>query len=251
MKRFGTHGILIRTYEKDAARLGFCLASIARFCSGFDDVVIVCQEKAVEFIRPIVNASPVGRLKICPAYENDYIGQQITKLRATDYIDTDYICHVDSDCVFFEAFKPQDYFFDDKPAMYYKDYDWFYRQKHLNPWQFITSRLMNRQVDYEFMALFPLIYPKELYKDLEAWFVEANGYTYEELEAKLIIPNQVSEFNLMGAFSYYEGGGKYHTFLDWGENPIKHYLKQYCTDAWVDREISDEEYEELRRTVGQ
>jgi hypothetical protein len=246
----GTHGILIRTYEKDAERLAFCLASIDRFCSGFEDVVVVCQEKAADIIRPVVEAAPVGRLKICPAYENDYMGQQVTKLRSPDYIDTDYIFHVDSDCVFFEELKPEYYFFDGKPAMYFKSYDFFYRENRLNPWQFVTSRLARRQVDFEFMALFPLVYPKQMYRDMEAWFLATNEYSYEDIEHNLTTKNQFSEFNLMGAFSYYFGGEKYHTFLDWGENPPKHYLKQYLTDGFVDREISEEEHEEIRKTIG-
>lgn len=245
-----THGIIIRTYEADAERLGFCLASIKRYCEGFSDVVVVCQEKAAGVIGPVVAAAGIGRMAFCPAYENDYLGQQITKLRATDYLTTDYIFHVDSDCVFFARFTPDAYFVDGRPVMYFKDYDWFYRQRQLNPWQFITSRLLQRQVDYEFMAMLPLIYPRQMYLNLEAWFVAANGFAYEGIEERLTVPNQFSEFNLMGAFSYYHGGGFYHTFLDWGDNHIERYMKQYLVDDWNDRAISEGEYAEIQRAIG-
>jgi len=36
----------------------------------------------------------------CEEYEDDYIGQQITKLNADNFTDAPLIAHIDSDCIF-------------------------------------------------------------------------------------------------------------------------------------------------------
>ncbi len=235
-------GLFIRTYHRDAPRLRYLLRSIATYCTGFEQVVVVCPVGSETAVAPVVAEFPFAELKLCQNYDNDFIGQQITKLTASSYIDTDFIAHVDSDCVFAQPFSPACFMAGEKPALYHREYEFFYRNKVRMPWQNITSQLMCRQVDFEFMALFPIFYPREIYTDLEAWILENHGITYASIENLIVHKDHFSEFNILGAFSYYEGGDRYHEHRNWGIINPTHYLRQFCTEKGrEDRDLDDSE----------
>jgi hypothetical protein len=244
-----THGILIRTYDQDAPRLAYCLRSIEKFCKGFDQVVVVCPGASEPAIRPIVEGCSSVELRLCTNYENDYIGQQITKLRSHEFLETDFVFHIDSDCVFTQAFHPSDYVVDELPILYHREYDYFYRHGRRVPWQGVTSYFLRRQVDFEFMALFPLVYPRTIYGALERWFERVHGFPFENLIGHLNAAYEFSEFNLLGAFSYYyeDEFGPFHRHLNWGTHSAEHYLIQLCQTGRTDRSISPDEAAELER----
>ncbi|SFJ80358.1 hypothetical protein SAMN02799642_05558 [Methylobacterium brachiatum] len=244
--------LLIRTYADDAQRLEFLLRSVDKYCKGLNEYVVVCRECCRGSIAPIVERHSQFKLSICPDYGFDYIGQQITKLRSYLYTSSDFVIHVDSDCIFVRPFDISAYFFNEIPILYHREYDYFYQRKIEMPWQYITSKFMCRQVDYEFMALFPLVYPRSLYIDLEEWFSATHGFGYEGIEQRLKLRHEFSEFNLLGAFSYYRPNhaGRYHLHLNWGEFNPSHYVKQYCVSGENgDRSVGLEEFTEMESII--
>jgi hypothetical protein len=238
-----TSGIFIRTYYKDAERLRYTLLSIGRYCSGFSEVVVCCQESSKFAIETVTADFDFVRLVICANFEDDFLGQQITKLRANQYMKSDIIFHVDSDCVFNKPFRPEMMMERGRPVLYNQSYAYFYRNKVFSPWQRSTSILLARQVDFEFMALFPLAYPRGLYAHLELWFHREHSKTYDQIGQ--ILPNasqELSEFNLLGAFSYYLANDLYHIHKNWSDTPPVHYLNQLAQGGQRDdRSISPEE----------
>lgn len=244
--------LLVRTYTDDAERLEFLLKSVEKFCTSFDEYVVVCRDRCRPVIAPVVDRYRRFELKICPDYEFDYIGQQITKLRSHLYTKSDFVVHVDSDCIFVKQFDFSAHFFNGLPILYHREYDYFYREKIDMPWQYITSKFLCRQVDYEFMALFPLIYPRRLYVELEEWFNSTHDFCYEAIEPRLKIRHEFSEFNLLGAFSYYRPNlaKPYHLHLNWGECNPEHYVKQFCLSGGrADRSIGVDEFEEIKDII--
>ena len=241
-----TKGILIRTYDADAYRLYYTLLSIGKYCSGFNTITVVCQYKSIYAIKPVVDAFDFVTLKICDSYENDYIGQQITKLRSYEFMDDDIIFHIDSDCLFTDFTHLSHYLIDDLPILFLRSYDFLYRNFAIAPWQEPTSRFLRRQVDFEFMCGFPFAYPRELYIDLHQWFIGANKFDYNDIEKHLPYKDNFSEFNLLGAFSYYSEK-KYNTPLIYGEHEFDFRVHQFCnTGNRVDRTISPEELKYLQ-----
>jgi hypothetical protein len=244
--------LLVRTYADDAQRLGFLLKSIDKYCKDLNEYVVVCRERCRSEIAPVVSRHSRFKLSICPEYDFDYIGQQITKLRSHLYTDCDFVIHVDSDCIFVKQFDLAAHFFGGLPVLYHREYDYFYREKVEMPWQYVTSKFLCRQVDYEFMALFPLIYPRRLYLDLEEWFCGIHGFGYEGIEPRLKIRHEFSEFNLMGAFSYYRPtrAAPYHVHLNWGDYSPEHYIRQYCLSGErADRSAAMGEIAEMERII--
>src|SRR5947209_4154135 len=109
-----TCDLFIRSYWKDLEWLRFCLASIQRYCHGFRSVIVVVPRSTAPWLRR-VSLPPHVRVEFCRDYPDDYLGQQVTKLLADNFSDADYICHVDSDCVFFRPTSPEDLIVDGKP----------------------------------------------------------------------------------------------------------------------------------------
>lgn len=241
---YRSKGILIRTYDKDAPRLYFALASIQRFCTGYDSVTVVCQASSAYAVRPIVEKFDFVSLKICPAYPNDYIGQQITKLRSHLYVQDDLIYHMDSDCMFRDDTDLSYYLIDGLPILQYRSYDELYRLGAFVPWQEPTSRFLRRQVDFEFMCGFPFAYPRELTLDLERWFEDSNGYSYDEIEKHIPFVNNFSEYNLMGAFSYFNNGKYNHLQAESASFDLR--MNQHCRADRTKREFQENELDEMQ-----
>ena len=213
---------------------------------------MVCRERCRSAIAPVVSRHSRFKLSICPDYDYDYIGQQITKLRSHLYTKSDFVIHVDSDCIFVKPFNLSAFFFNGLPVLYHREYDYFYREFVEMPWQYITSKFLCRQVDREFMALFPLVYPRRLYTDLEQWFESTHGYGYEGIESRLKIRHEFSEFNLLGAFSYHRPNraAPYHIHLNWGQCDPEHYVKQYCLSGErADRSAGIDEIAEMENLI--
>lgn len=90
--------ILIRSYFRDASLLARCLASI------WDHVV---DARAVHVVVPRstfrrvdltwLRSHPRVQLHSCDDFDDDYVGQQITKLHADLYTDAEVVLLVDSD----------------------------------------------------------------------------------------------------------------------------------------------------------
>ncbi|QRE78339.1 hypothetical protein [Methylobacterium aquaticum] len=102
-------------------------------------------------------------------------------------------------------------------------------------------------------VFFPLVYPRDLYIDLEKWFSEFHNLSYEAIENMVDAPWAFSEFNLMGAFSYYKAliDKPYHLhLLNWRDFEPDKYLIQTCQDGATDRAISETEMEEITSLLG-
>lgn len=222
-------GFFCRTYHKDADRLQYLLRSIEKFCTGFSGITVTTPASSEEKIRPVVEKFSFSRYVECETTAPlDYIGQQITKMAANHYTDYDYIIHIDSDCVISKPITPDDLMHDGRPILHMGAYAVFYMDGSYVPWQSVTSHFARRQVDYEFMRTFPFVYPRKFYEDFRVWFEITNGIPIEEIW-KRIQGDNFSEFNLMGAFSYY-ADTPYHTFVDFYSPEFRYrpFVKQFC-----------------------
>lgn len=239
-------GFFCRTYHKDADRLHYLLRSIEKFCTGFSGITITTLASSEEKIRPISEEFPFSRYIECETTApHDFIGQQITKMTANYYTDYDYIIYIDSDCVIDKPITPDDFMADGRPIMLMEPYSLFYNKGSNVPWQTVTSKFARRQVDYEFMRTFPLTYPRNFYADFQAWFEKNNGMPIEDVW-KRVQGDYFSEFNLMGAFSYYSDT-PYHSFKSITEGyQYRSCVSQFCRrNSREDRSIGKEDLEFL------
>ena len=243
-----TYKLFCRTYHRDVYRLPYLLRSIAKFAVDFDGTVIACPQASLDIITEA--ALPFLHVQVVPCNSSDYdfIAQQVTKLTAHRYCDADIIVHIDSDCVFTETFSPADLRQDGGLFLLNCPYNYFYEEGINCPWQTVTSQFARRQVDYEFMRQFPLSYPRQLYADLEKWFSDKHGYLIDQI-GEHVAGDHFSEFNLMGAFSYYSDY-PYHKHINVLERAAPLFVRQMCLfDSRYDRTIHADELEVLENLL--
>ena len=106
--------IFIRTYKRDFQLLKCALYSILKYVTSFRYIIITVRNKEyIELTNSLkieqIFINNIDKIKIIPVSNfndnMDYFGQQITKLHADMYTDSEYIIFVDSDCVFYDNFE--------------------------------------------------------------------------------------------------------------------------------------------------
>ncbi len=238
-------GILIRTYDKDAEWLRYCLRSVKRYCEGFSDVVVSCAPSSQAVIAGVCAEEGVAPPKLSPEFASDYLGQQITKLHADRFVDAEHVMHVDADCVFFQTVRPEDFFEDGKPVLYMTAYDVLYRTGNPMLWQSITSIWLKRETDFDFMRRFPMVFPRAAYEGVRDFFRGIHGADMATA-FKDRTDWHFSEFNFIGSYLYYERP-ELMRFRDTEQDPgwNRLSLKQFCQDGRTDRTPTDAERAEI------
>ncbi len=198
--------IFIRSYWKDLEWLNFCLESIHQYCRGFRSLIVAVPRSTEPWLR----RTPLhgnARIEFCSDYHDDYLGQQATKLLADTFSDADYICHVDSDCVFSRPTSPQDLIVDDKPRVLMQSCELLIGHR---PWQKPTEKFLGCRVLDDFMRQPPFTFPRWLYRNLRQ-HVHAAHHTDIESYIMAQPPRGFSEFNALGAFAWHN----YHEHFIW------------------------------------
>ena len=224
--------IFIRTYHKDIKWLNWCLRSIHKNLTGWDEIVI-CIPKGQQSLLSHLTAE---RVVTCPIYRDDYLGQQASKIQAHNWCKGDYIFYVDSDVVFFEGANIMDYFSDNKPVILYDKYE---NVGDAICWKPIVEKLYNETVLHEFMRR-----PGQLFK---ATTLQNFNQKFHDIEKYIMTQphNHFSEFNVLGYFAWkYEQND--YTFIDLSktEAPI-----MKCKQYWSWSGMTKQEKEELEKTI--
>jgi hypothetical protein len=214
--------IFIRSYYKDFAWLVYCLQSIKKYCRDFNKIILVVPHSSR---RKLDWMGLSGDVTItCCDYPDDYLGQQITKLSADQFSDADYICHIDSDCLFQKYVTPEDLLVDGKPQVLMSAYS---QLDPRTPWKSVTERFLSMEVHYEFMRTPPYTYPRWVYSALRNYAFELHG---ETLDNYIIAqPNRgFSEFNALGAYAY----AFHRQEFFWNEVGLGGSLPDFCRVHW-------------------
>lgn len=190
--------LFIRSYYRDFEWLRYCLASVGKYCAGFRAVVLVIPESS----RPWLCRHPLDlsgvRLLTCRDYRDDYLGQQATKLQADRFTDADYVCHIDSDCIFWRRTTPDDLCAGAKVRVLMRPSAPLGRHY---PWRLPTENFLGWDVGYDYMCHPPFTFPRWLYAAVRDHAVAVHGVDIESyLDAQ---PSRgFSEFNTLAAFAY-------------------------------------------------
>jgi hypothetical protein len=188
--------IFIRSYWKDLDWLELCLRAIAHHCRGFKEVVVALPEASRPWLvhRPLPSDVRMVYVKNCA---DDYLGQQVSKLYADQFIDADFIVHVDADCMFKQATCPELLLPDGRPRIYTRPIAELGRHY---PWRLPTEAFLGEQVALDFMQQPPFIYPRWLYPALRRYCVERHGMELDDYV--LSRPARgFSEFNVLGGYA--------------------------------------------------
>lgn len=235
-----TTDIFIRTYSGDIRWLSYCLKSIHKFGAGFRDVIVTIPQDQVKILQHLTKE----KVYTSPLYHDDYIGQQITKLRACEYTDADFILYVDSDCVFTEPFSPEDYIRDGKPVIVRENYERLKEHNDAYARKHITGTYLGFEVEFEYMRRHPFIYHRDDVKKTG----EQIGKLEKSSSDRLMTPHLtgMSEFNILGAFCERYSKDKY-VFLEVGKDEIPYgKVKQFRSWDGLTKDIEKQIEECLR-----
>jgi hypothetical protein len=187
--------LFLRTFPGDYKWLPFLFRSMTNHVRGFRDLIVVTPTGAIsprDYVERNLGHGPVksmARFAECPIYPNDYIGQQVTKLRSWEYSDADEICFLDSDMVFKRAFGPWGLHKegDEKPIV------------EVRPWEHVgnaqcyresTRAILGVDPPFETMARHPFQYSRSM---IQRCYDGVGG------ESRLLAMGApLSEFNLLG-----------------------------------------------------
>jgi len=181
--------IVIKSYENDYGWLAYCLKSIARYCTGFNNVIVMLPRS-----HPI--DLTLEKVVLLDTTES-YLGQQVCKLNADLHTQADYILHVDSDMVFTRPITP-DYFFRGKrPIWVIGEFDSV--SKHA--WYHVMAKCIQDAPPFEFMRKCAVIVPRWLYAEFRA-FIEATHGMSMETYVMSQPGHEFSEYNCLGFFAW-------------------------------------------------
>lgn len=182
--------IFIKTCRKDFEWLQWCLRSIRRYGRGFKELVIVCDESGRSDLS-FVNTEG-AKVQFCRDHHNGYIHQQMVKLAADTKCASENILFVDSDCVFFAPFCPEDFMRNGKPILLKTRYG---ALGDGDVWKGITESYLGGTVEWEYMRRMPMMLSSITLRKLRS----AYPRLLDQLDE--LSDRRFSEFNALGAFA--------------------------------------------------
>lgn len=189
-----TTSIFYKSYQKDFEFLKYSLRSVIRFTTGFKEIVVVSD--AAEPKPPV---GSVEKHYFIHEKEAKYCHQQVLKLNADSFTDSDVIVFGDSDTLFTSQIQPEDLMENGKPIWLYEPYqgmtnpDVLARQK-------VVGEFLGESVQFEFMRRHPFIITRELLVDLRRFCWRKHGVSLDDY--MMSHQDSLSEFNLAGCWLY-------------------------------------------------
>lgn len=216
-------GLIIVSFARDLPWFAACAKSVSTFTSGFDrKVVLVPIEDAFAF-QSIADANGIELIPFHEPFGKGHLAQQLQKSIADETLGTDYIFHIDSDCVFVEKTKPQDFLADTKPILPFNTFaalratpenappgqvEYFQGVVGLKNelarnryyWKGIAEWTLGERVDRETMAWMPIVHKKAVYKTMRGIVENRFGMCFEDFvwHNRNEFPASYCEFNSLG-----------------------------------------------------
>lgn len=225
--------IVIRSYEKDFPWLVYCLRSIAKFASGFSEIVVVV---------PDGQNPPTGtNERVVHVFDGQpgYLCQQRDKLKADLFTDADFILHLDSDMILTAPVTPEFFFKKGKPVWTVTPWSVLGGEEK-KAWYHVMAKALQECPPYEFMRKCAIIAPRELYGEFRAHLEKLHG-----IEMTAYVMNQpgheFSEYNCLGFYAWLYHRDKFH----WHDTTIDGVPKWPFEQRWSWSGLTNKERNEI------
>ncbi len=197
-----TTALFIKSYEKDFPWLLYALKSIAKFASGFSEIVVVIPEDSPDL--------PLTAERVVKVRErgDPYLFQQVCKLDADSYTDADQVCYMDSDCIFTEDVAPETFMTGGKP-------NWLITpmasigEDARKAWFQVMADALGETPPYEFMRRHPQVIPRGILADFREFMAAKHGTPLESYILDRPGPS-FSEFNVCGFYCHLHRRDHFH-----------------------------------------
>ncbi len=200
------HQVYISSYKKDAEWLRHCLFSLHKFSSGFLPPVVGVADEDFGLIRAVADVT-FPRATVVARGARTWMGAQIRMMEADILCpDADVIYFLGSDCIAYQAFKPEPYCdADGRPIVLFTPYD---IMKECNAgaynWKAGVERVLGITVEHEFMRRLPTVIPRAVFGRMRAYVAAKHSQPFAEYITKGdMIDHNTSEANILGAYAYH------------------------------------------------
>jgi hypothetical protein len=228
--------IFIRTYAGDIMWLAHCLASLRKYAHGHHEIVIAAPQGDYNKVKSSVDTRGCKLVECYRTAKDDYIGQQITKVHADAFCDTELILHIDSDCVAHRNFNVSEFCTDSgQPMMTFRNWG---DAGTAACWRQPTEEVLGIPPAFEFMAQLPIIHRAATLRNFREHVVRRH-----QDSAYLENRHAFSEFNAIGAFAHYYHPDEYHWVRATGPcdgypRPLKQFWSKGGFTPEIDAEIA-------------
>lgn len=198
--------IFIRSYQNDFPWLSYCLRSLAKFSSGFSEIVIVVPNGHQFDLRHLT----AERVIAVHDGQPGYLCQQADKLNADIHCpNADFILHVDSDMVFTRPFSPEYFLRDGKAVWAFTEWGNLPGQTEKKPWFHVMAKALQECPPHEFMRRCALMVPRWLYGDFREHLLSLHNLTMTQYVMNQP-GNEFSEYNCLGFFAWLKHHEKFY-----------------------------------------
>lgn len=224
--------ILIVSHAKDAEWLKHCLRSIRKFARGFHQTTVVVPRHDQAVFAELCR-SMEARMALFDQVPQprSHLHHNIVKCRADEYCPgADFICHVDSDCIFRENVTPENYFVDGKAILLHQTYASLERQFPSYPWRSRVEKALHEKVSQDFMRRHPMVNPKAVYGATRQAVVRAQDVDFDRyvLAQKPDYPSGFCEFNTIGQVAWTQ----FHDAYYWIDVEKEPYPRSKLIQFW-------------------
>lgn len=238
-----TTDILIVSVGKHFNYLKYCLRSIAKFASGFGQVRLVVPgvdfEAAVNLVRENCPTAHVTCGDEWPG--KGFLWHEYIVTTAPEHCPgADFILHMDSDCVFTEPVKPEDYFIEGKPILMYASFDWLVPQQgNLLNWKVAAQNALGFEVTQETMRRHPAVHYRKTYAKTKDCIEDHHDTSLAAyiMQQKESFPQSYAEFPTLGAVAWKFFPRDYF----WWDQEINGFPRPKLMQAWSHREVTNED----------
>lgn len=248
-----TTEIFIVSFRRDFEYLKFCLRSIVKFATGFSGVTVLVPDQDYQLAEQLfidLNADfkfPATLAHGAEWPERGHLWHICQKLRSDEWCPkADFICHLDSDCVFREPVTPDDYFVDGKPVLLIEEYAGLEKQFPGFPWRRCVEKALKEPVKYETMRRHPMVNPRGLYPAVRNLVESRQGMPFDEyvIAQRWTFPAGFADFNTLGAVALMPPWKDQYHFIEvggdrkWPHSKLiqfwAHTGLEIPQDVWVD-----------------
>lgn len=238
--------VLIVSYEKDFTWLKYSLKSFVKYAHGFHGLTVVVPSTQEIGFRSLCMAYDVTLKTFEEAPGKGRTHQQIIKCLADYYVppDTEFVFHMDSDCIWNAPVSPANYFAEGKPIYIKKRYSNLHdKETKVNSdcvqWKEVSERALGFPVEWYTMCCHPTLYPRWFYQEFRNWIECQHKQPFVDwvLSTHKPFPDGFTEFPTMGAFAHEFFKDSWH-WIDGDEHPEhREYMKQHWSHGGITPEI--------------
>lgn len=177
--------LLTVTFRGHFEWLAYSLRSVMKFARGFSGLTVALPIEETPAFHGLVQSLGIKlEFSITVRGYYDWVDKPMLchewQIMQSELLcpSADLICHIDSDCVFFEPVTPDTYLIDGKPVLMWSTFDWVCKrdghEAYLN-WKRAVENAIGGVCDRESMRRHPAVHWREIYAIARAKMVEHTG----------------------------------------------------------------------------